>query len=161
MNQLYMFFYMLILIFHINIETKYTKPHYKKINLIQMGSPPIQVYHAINKYANMYNVPFKIAYGIARKESSYNGPHDLNYTYLQTSKSGAEGAMQFMPSTIRLLTGNNKLTSNEIRRNVDMNVKYSMIYLNKLFIENGNWKISLGYYNTGHSIINDYVNDIL
>ena len=126
-----------------------------------MSAPPLQVYHAINKYAIKYSIPYKIAFGVARKETGYRGPTDLTYTYLQTSSTGAEGAMQFIPSTIRWLTNNDKLTKKQIRRNVDMNVKQSMNYLNLLFNRYKDWHISLGYYNTGYPIINKYATDII
>lgn len=162
MIQLISIVYIIISLFFINVnDIENVKPHYRKINLIQMGAPPVQVYHAINKYALKYDIPYVIAYGVAKKETGYSGPLDLNYTYLQTSKTGAEGAMQFMPKTIRWLTGNNELTPKQIRRNVDMNIKQSMIYLRMLENKYGDMNLALGYYNTGYPTINTYAKDIM
>lgn len=127
-----------------------------KINLIKLSSPPVQVYHAINKYAPLHDIPYKIAFGVALQETGYKGPLHIGYTYRQTSPAGAEGAMQFMPTTIRWFTGNDKLTRKQIRRNVEMNVKESMRYLRYIHDKYNNWKITLGYYNSGWPKINDY-----
>lgn len=132
-----------------------------QINLIQLAAPPVQVYHAINKYAPLNDIPYRIAFGVAREETGYSGPNNYEYTYRQTSYTGAEGAMQFMPSTLRWFTGNQDLTRKQIRRDVELNISESMRYLKHIYGMYKNWHVSLGYYNSGYPKINNYALNIM
>ena len=126
------------------------------VDLVKISPPALQVYHAINKYAPENDIPYKIAFGVAKMETGYFGPLDLTYDYRQTSFAGAEGGMQFMIKTARWVAKDETLTRKEIRHNIDLNVELSMKYLRMLNDRYSNWSKTLGYYNTGYPRVNSY-----
>lgn len=115
----------------------------------------LQVYHSIEKYSKIYNVPKYIAYNIAYLETTYQGPFDWRYHGKLTSYVGAKGPMQIMPKTANWITGKN-ITQKELLHNIDLNVKISMELLHKLRKQYNDWGLICGYYNTGYPRVNDY-----
>lgn len=116
----------------------------------------IQMNYYITKYAKQYGVPLNIAYSVAKLETGYKGPDHKNYVPGRTSSADAEGPMQILLSTAREVSGNPELTRLELRHNIELNVKLSMIYLRQLHDICGDWAKTTGFYNTGYFIINDY-----
>jgi len=128
----------------------------QSVDLIQMSPPNLKVYHSINKYAPMNDVPFNIGFGIVREETGYKNPLDYTYNHSQTSPTGAEGPCQFIMSTAKWVANDNSLTRKEVRNNVELNVKLSMEYSHSLYKRYNSWNIALGYYNTGYPVVNSY-----
>jgi hypothetical protein len=128
----------------------------EKAVYIDRNSPPcIQMHYAIEKYAAEYEIPLNYAYGIAYCETRYGGPFDWDYNQAQTSSAGAVGPMQIMPQYAHPYV-DGKFTVNELKTDIDMNVKASMRMLRKLYNKHGDWKLVFGAYNTGRPCINDY-----
>lgn len=124
---------------------------------ILMSDPPsLQMYFCIEKYAEMYNIPKKFAYGIAYAETRYEGPFDWDYDHARTSSAGAVGPMQIMPRYADPYVDEKKWSTNDLKTNIEMNVKASMRILRKLHNTHGNWKLVFGAYNTGKPCINSY-----
>lgn len=65
--------------------------------------PSMQMYYSIEKYSDSFNIPKEYAYGIAYKETRYQGPFHWGYNYQQKSGAGAIGPMQIMLTTARNL----------------------------------------------------------
>jgi len=127
------------------------------VDLIRISPQSMQVYHAINKYAPKHSIPYSVIYNVVKLETGWNGPLDLSYTYLQTSHTGAVGAMQFVMPTIKWLTDNDKLTKEYVKSNIDFNIKWGIYYLDMLYIRYDNMYLALTYYNTGYpKPINSY-----
>ena len=128
---------------------------------IDASSPPcIRMYDAIIKYANMYDIPKTYAFGIAYKETRYNGPFDWRYRHNQTSCVGAIGPMQIMPSTADLMWKSFKVSRVRLMNDIDFNVHTSMKLLRNLHDRYGDWKTVFGCYNTGRPMINQYAIDV-
>lgn len=123
------------------------------------GSPVVSssilMYELLEKYSKIYNVPRYIAYNIAYKETRYKGPFDWDYNPERISSVGAQGPMQVMPSTAKLIQGKS-IPVDELRTNLELNIETSMMLLEKLYNKYGSWKIVCGCYNTGKPIVNDY-----
>lgn len=115
----------------------------------------ILIYETIEKYSDIYNIPKHIAYNIAYKETTYKGPFHWNYNPYRTSVSGAEGPMQVMPSTARIVN-NRKIKSVDLRTDIELNISTSMKLLSQLYKRYGDWELVCGAYNTGRPIINEY-----
>jgi soluble lytic murein transglycosylase-like protein len=141
-------------------EAKIEKEEMAKVRLSKLTdvSSPVclQMYDAITKYADMYSVPKRFAFGIAYAETRYCGPFHWEYKHTQTSCVGAIGPMQIMPSTGRLIWRDSTFTNHELMTDIDFNVHTSMKLLRKLYDKYGDWKIVFGCYNTGRPMINDY-----
>jgi soluble lytic murein transglycosylase-like protein len=120
----------------------------------------IKLYDYIVKYSEQYSVPINIAFGIANKESGYNGPAHLNYNPKLTSKSKAYGPMQIKLSTANLVS-DKKITRSELLNNTELNVQLSLKLLSELKKRYGSWKLALGAYNTGRPIVNKYAKTII
>ena len=128
---------------------------------VNISSPPcLRMYDAINKYADMYNIPKVYAFGIAYKETRYNGPFDWKYRHAQTSYAGAIGPMQIMPSTADLMWRDSKVSRTKLMNDIDFNVHTSMKLLRKLHDRYRDWKTVFGCYNTGRPMINQYAIDV-
>jgi len=115
----------------------------------------ILMYELLEKYSKKHNVPRYIAYNIAFKETRYKGPFDWDYDPERISSAGAQGPMQVMPSTAKLIQGE-VIPAEELRTNLELNIETSMMLLEKLYNKYGSWKIVCGCYNTGQPIVNDY-----
>lgn len=129
---------------------------------ISEGRQPysIQMYDAIMKYSEMYNIPTRFAFGVAKVETNYDGPFDWRYNHKQTSCVGALGPMQIMPSTCKLMWRKKSFTNEELKNNIDFNVHTSMKLLRNLHDKYKDWKIVFGCYNTGRPMINEYANRV-
>lgn len=167
MNLRDLFFAICIFIFSIkllSIET--VEDSEQKIDLssnarIDESSPPcIRMYDAIIKYSNMYKIPKHYAFGIAQKETSYDGPFDWRYKHTQTSCVGAIGPMQIMPSTADLMWKSFKVSRIQLMNDIDFNVHTSMKLLRVLHDKYKDWKVVFGCYNTGKPMINQYAIDV-
>lgn len=124
-------------------------------------SPPsIELFQAIEKHAETYNIPRKYAYGIAYSETRYEGPFDWTYKHDLTSSAGAVGPMQVMYSTAKGLFPEKTFNVEHLRTNIDFNVECSMKLLRKLYDKYGDWKIVFGCYNTGRPIVNGYAEKV-
>jgi soluble lytic murein transglycosylase len=119
------------------------------------GPVPYQLYELIEKYATTYDVPRYIAYNIAYMETRYKGPFHKGYNNNVSSSVGASGPMQIMPATAKLVN-KRTISGQELRTNLDLNVKTSMKLLSILHDKYGSWKLVCGAYNTGRPIVNDY-----
>lgn len=130
-------------------------------NKITTSSPPcLQVFYAIEKYAEEYGIPKNFAYGIAFRETRYEGPFQWKYKHSQTSSAGAVGPMQVMPSTARGLFPKKKFTEDFLRNDIDFNVECSLLLLRKLHDKYHDWKLVFGAYNTGKPVVNQYAEEV-
>lgn len=121
--------------------------------------PCLKLYHTINKYADMYNIPRRYAFGVAYKETHYMGPFHWEYKPSQTSFAGAIGPMQIMPSTGDLMW-KKRVSRDKLMHNIDFNVQTSMMLLRKLYDKYGDWPTVFGAYNTGRPCVNGYATDV-
>lgn len=131
-----------------------------KINTNNLAPPSLQVYYAIKRYAKLYNIPEKIAFGIARNETGFRNPMNFNYNHKQISSADARGTMQVQYRTAKDVEPNKSFTKDELLKDIDLNVNISLKYLNQLHNRYKNWDIALGYYNSGYPIINKYATSI-
>jgi len=117
------------------------------------------LYDCIIKYAPQYGVPFQIAFNVARIETGYLGPYHSNYDHRQTSSAGCVGPMQLMPKYAKIYAQrelNRKVTTKDLKDDIDLNVHLSMIILQELYGRHGRWDFACGAYNTGKKVINKY-----
>jgi soluble lytic murein transglycosylase-like protein len=123
---------------------------------IDQGSPPcLQMYKHIKAYADTFDIPIRFAFGIARVETGYKGPFHWKYNPAQTSCAGAVGPMQVMLTTARGLN-KDKVSIEQLKTDIEYNVRTSMKLLRRLYNMYGNWKVVFGAYNTGRPCINGY-----
>lgn len=126
---------------------------------LSKAPPCIKLYDHLKKYSKRYGVPFHIALGVAKKETSYDGPFDWHYDPAQTSSAEAYGAMQVQAPTAGDVW-KRKVTKKELLTNLEFNVHTSMKLLAQLHKRYGNWEVALGCYNTGRPIVNGYARTI-
>lgn len=120
------------------------------------NSPPsLQLYNIIEDASDSFRIPKYILYNIAFLETRYRGPFDWSYDPCLTSQAGAVGPMQIIPRYAHSYAGR-KVTSEELRTNLKLNVEVSCKMLKKLYSLYHSWELVLGYYNTGNPIINEY-----
>lgn len=131
----------------------------KSTPITQYDPPCMQMYFYIEEYADSFNIPKHIAYGVAHTETGYKGPFHWNYSPDKTSSSGAVGAMQVMVSTARGLNKDN-ISKHQLKTDIRYNIMTSMKLLRRLYNKHQNWKVVLGAYNTGRPCINGYSNKI-
>lgn len=117
--------------------------------------PSVQLYFAIKKYAEEYNIPEEYAFTVAYLETGYRGPLHLDYNHEQTSYAGAHGPMQVMLKTARWVNKDN-VSKETLISDIDYNVRTSMKLIRQLKNKYKDWSIVFGYYNTGHPIVNGY-----
>ena len=117
--------------------------------------PCLQMYYYIEKYADSFNIPKRFAYGIASHETGYKGPFHWRYNPALTSSAGAQGAMQVMVGTAKLVN-HETVSASKLRNNIEYNVMTSMKLLRKLHNLYGDWKTTFGAYNCGYPCINGY-----
>jgi soluble lytic murein transglycosylase-like protein len=130
-----------------------------KAKPLSSAPPCIKLYDHLKKYSKRYDVPFHIALGVAKKETSYGGPFDWHYNPAQTSSADAYGAMQVQAPTASDVW-KRKVTKKELLNNLEFNVHTSMKLLAQLHKRYGNWEVALGCYNTGRPIVNGYARTI-
>jgi soluble lytic murein transglycosylase-like protein len=127
---------------------------------IDQGSPPcLQMYKYIKAYADTFDIPINYAFGIAKSETSYNGPFHWRYNPAQTSCAGAVGPMQVMVSTARWINKDN-VSKERLKTDIKYNVYTSMKLLRILYNKRKNWKLVFGEYNTGYPCVNGYANKV-
>jgi soluble lytic murein transglycosylase-like protein len=127
---------------------------------IDKTSPPcLQMYYNIEKYAEEYGIPRNYAFGIANAETGYQGPFHWSYDQARTSSAGAVGPMQIMPRYAHPYV-DGKFTVNDLKTDIEMNVKASMRMLRKLYNMHGDWKLAFGAYNTGSPCVNGYAQKV-
>ena len=127
---------------------------------IQINTPDcVKMYSSIKKHSRDYNIPQRYAFGIAYKETRYDGPLNWFYDGAQGSSAGALGPMQIMPSTANGVWGK-KISTERLRNDIDFNVETSMKILRKLHDKYEDWKVVFGCYNTGRPCINEYAKDV-
>jgi len=129
-------------------------------NLIEQKIPSLQMFYYLDKYSEEFGVPMKIAMGIANLETGYKGPFHWTYDHAQTSFKGAEGPMQIMPSTAAMVL-KRKVSREELRENIELNVQVSMKLMSHLYSTYGDWTLALGAHNTGKPITNEYARKII
>ncbi len=135
----------------------------KEINLDKLGDSnlnyptPLKMYELIDHYSDVYNIPKHIAFNVAYLETKYKGPFDWKYKPNLSSSAGAVGPMQIMPKTANYINSQ-KVSKDNLRNDIELNIKTSMKLLNRLHKQYSNWKIVCGAYNTGRPIINSYAN---
>ena len=130
-------------------------------NQINESSPPcLQMYYHIEKYSEQYGIPKNYAYGIAWKETRYEGPFQWKYDPERESSAGAVGPMQVMPSTARMMWDGKMIYKKDLKSNIKLNVETSMKLLRRLYDKYRNWKLVFGAYNTGRPMVNQYAIDV-
>jgi hypothetical protein len=122
------------------------------------GPPCLQMYYAIKKYAEEYDIPINYAFGISYAETRYQGPFHWAYNPKQTSCVGAIGPMQIMLPTGKGMWKGKTVTRDMLMNDIAFNVHTSMKLLRKLFNKHKNWKLVFGAYNTGRPCVNGYAN---
>ena len=126
----------------------------------QQKIPPcMQMYNCIKQYADTFDVPLRFAFGIANAETGYRGPFHWNYNHAQGSSAGALGPMQIMLPTARSNNHDN-VSREQLRNDIEYNVRTSMKVLRKLYNKYGDWKIVFGCYNTGRPCVNGYAHKV-
>jgi hypothetical protein len=125
-------------------------------DITQDGPPCLQMYYAIKKYSEEYDIPINYAFGISYAETRYQGPFHWTYNPKQTSCVGAIGPMQIMLPTGQWMWRDKKVTRAMLMNDIEFNVRTSMKLLRKLFNMHKNWKLVFGAYNTGRPCVNGY-----
>ncbi len=134
----------------------------KEKQVYEMGSSSeapasLRMYHLIEENSKKFNIPKYILYNVAYLETRYCGPFDWNYDPSQTSSAGAQGPMQIITKYAHSYAGR-KVTPQELKTDLDLNIEVSCKMLKKLYSMYGRWDLVLGYYNTGNPIVNEYAN---
>ena len=123
------------------------------------STPALQMHNAIQKYSKKWGIPQNIAYNVARLETGYMGPLHTRYKVSQISSADAIGPMQVMLETANWLRpkyGLPKISRQQLLNDININVETSMIVLYDRYKLRKNWKVTLGEYNTGKPIVNEY-----
>jgi soluble lytic murein transglycosylase-like protein len=141
-------------------ETQKNEGDLKNLSKIDSKSPPcLQMFYFIEKYSEKYNIPKRYAYGVAWKETGYEGPFHWDYNPAQESFAGAVGPMQVMSATADFIW-KGKIIKTQLKNDIDLNVETSMKLLRHLHDVYKDWKLVFGAYNTGRPMVNQYSLDV-
>lgn len=153
-------FCVFIIAFWITLEPEKTS-YLEKGKITTQTPKSVQMFYAIEKYSEQYNIPRNYAYGIAYYETRYTGPFQWKYDPSQTSTAGALGPMQIMYSTGQSVFPDEDFTREELRDDIDFNVHCSMKLLRQMYDKIGSWDKVFGCYNTGKILVNDYARNVV
>jgi soluble lytic murein transglycosylase-like protein len=146
-----------IFAFYVQVDVDKKTTPLASSKLITRESPPcVQMFYSIEKHATEYNIPKDYAYGVAYSETRYEGPFQWDYDHSKISSAGAQGPMQVMYATAKMLFPDKKFTEKDLRSDIDFNVECSMKLLRRLYDKYGDWKTVFGAYNTGKPLVNGY-----
>lgn len=160
-------FYIILLFFSVLTISFWLDLDKEEISYLEKGEITIetpkcvQMFYAIEKYADEYNIPKNYAYGVAYYETRYQGPFDWNYNPMQTSYAGALGPMQIMYPTGKSMFPDEVFSKEFLRDNIDFNVHCSMKLLRHLHDKYKDWEIVFGCYNTGKPMTNSYSSNVV
>jgi len=121
----------------------------------------LRMFNFLDKYSKENDVPLKIALGVAYEETKYKGPFHWSYNPYLESSGGAVGPMQIMPSSARRFNDGIRPSKNDLKTDIELNVKISMRMLGYLKERYGRWDLALGAYNTGKPCVNNYASRIV
>lgn len=150
----------MILVFWLSMEPA-NYSYLKKGKITSYTPKSVQLFYAIEKYSAEYKVPRDYAYGIAYYETRYTGPFQWDYDNSISSAGGALGPMQVMYSTAKSMFPDEDFTKEDLKNDIELNVKCSMKLCKYLYDNYRDWKIVFGCYNTGRPIINSYANNVV
>jgi soluble lytic murein transglycosylase-like protein len=142
------------------VPTDEALPSTSSFNFTEKDPPCLRMYEAIEKYATMYRIPKRYAYGVANVETGYRGPFHWKYNQAQTSCVGALGPMQIMPGTAQMMWPNKDISRTRLKTDIEYNVHTSMKLLRKLYDKYEDWKVVFGCYNTGRPLVNGYAIEV-
>jgi soluble lytic murein transglycosylase-like protein len=109
--------------------------------LATIPSPPAQIQQLVEKSAKAHNVDPLLVQSVIQVESNYN--------HYAVSPKGAEGLMQLMPGTARMLGVTNSFDPAE---NIEAGVKY-LRYLQNVYQDD---RLALAAYNAGPKAVDRY-----
>lgn len=121
----------------------------------------VQMFYAIDKYSEQYQIPKSYAYALAYYETRYTGPFQWNYDPSQTSTVGALGPLQIMYATAKTVFPDEKFSKERLRDDIDFNVHCGMKLLRQMYDRIGNWEKVFGCYSTGKILVNDYARNVV
>jgi len=128
---------------------------------VALKNPPcVRMHRCIEKYSEEFRIPKSIAYGVAYHETRYQGALHWDYDHRKSSGAGALGPMQVMYSTAKWLFPKENFSREDLKNDIDFNVKCSMKLLRNLHDKYKDWKKALGAYNTGRPVVNTYANSV-
>lgn len=136
-----------------NKKTFTIKPNVEDIGKVNQSS--MKMYECLEKFSDLYNIPKYIFFNIAYLETRYRGPMDENYKHNLTSRCGALGPMQVMPSTANFIC-KEKVNRHKLKNDIELNVEISAKVLRHLHDKYNDWSLVCGYYNTGKPKVNKY-----
>ena len=123
--------------------------------IVSIDTPAERMYSSLICYADSFDIPLYLAFNIATIETGYRGPLDTTYNHAQVSKAGALGPMQIMHKYSHYYAGR-KVTKQELKDSIELNVRLSMMILKNHYRKYGNWAKVAGAYNTGKPVVNSY-----
>ncbi len=109
---------------------------------------PIKYTSCVNKYTSEYKLDKTLVYAIIKCESSFNKN--------ATSKVGAMGLMQIMPTTAKFIAEQLQEEKYDMY-NAEQNIKFGCFYLNYLLSKFNNIKMVIYAYNCGEGRVNRYL----
>jgi len=108
---------------------------------IALPPPPAQIQQLVEKSAKAHNIDPLLVQSVIQVESNYN--------HYAVSPKGAEGLMQLMPGTARMLGVSNSFDPAE---NIEAGVKY-LRYLQNVYQDD---RLALAAYNAGPKAVDRY-----
>lgn len=111
------------------------------VRLVPSAPPPAHIQQLVEKSAKAHNVDPLLVQSVIQVESNYN--------HYAVSPKGAEGLMQLMPGTARMLGVSNSFDPAE---NIEAGVKY-LRYLQNVYRDD---RLALAAYNAGPKAVDRY-----